>query len=74
MWLLCSGDGWKYLTSMVGRMVFTLPPRTLPAKSVEMNRLWPPVGVIGWFTVLYEYDGSDVLVWIRSANSGRRRR
>src|ERR1019366_232169 len=30
-WLLCHGAGWKYLASIVGRMVFTLPPRTLPA-------------------------------------------
>src|SRR5271157_2090229 len=52
MWLLCQGAGWKYLASMVGRMVFTFPPSALPAKSKEMNRLRPPVGVMGWFTVL----------------------
>ena len=33
MWLLCQGAGLKYLTSIVGRTVFTLPPRKLPAKS-----------------------------------------
>src|ERR1039457_2791199 len=52
MWLLCHGAGWKYLASTVGRRVFTFPPRMLPAKSKEMNRLRPPVGVMGWFTVL----------------------
>ena len=43
-------------------MVLTLPPRKLPANVVEMNRLLPPVGVIGWFTVLYENDGTMRLV------------
>ena len=54
MWFLFQGAGWKYLVSMTGRIMFTLPPRTLPANCVEMNRLRPPVGVMGWFTVLYE--------------------
>src|SRR5271157_616235 len=31
MLLLCQGDVWKYLASTVGRMVFTFPPRMLPA-------------------------------------------
>ena len=52
MWLLCQGAGLKYLTSIVGRMVFTFPPSMLPAKSTEKNRLLPAVGVMGWFTVL----------------------
>src|ERR1035437_9067519 len=52
MWPLCHGAGWKYLASTVGRMVFTFPPSMLPAYSTEMNRLRPPVGVMGWFTVL----------------------
>src|SRR5579863_3996821 len=56
MWDLCHGAGLKYLASIVGLMVFTLPPSTLPAMSVEMNRLRPPVGSMGWLTVLYEYD------------------
>ena len=31
MLLRCQGAGWKYLASIVGRMVFTFPPRMLPA-------------------------------------------
>src|ERR1035438_5897851 len=31
MLLRCHGAGWKYLASRVGRMVFTFPPRMLPA-------------------------------------------
>ena len=42
----------KYLMSMAGRMVLTLPPRMLPAKSIEAKTLCPAVGEIGWFTVL----------------------
>ena len=45
--LLCQGAGLKYLPSITGWMVLTLPPRKLPAKVVEMNRLLPPVGLMG---------------------------
>ena len=47
MWLRCQGACLKYFMSMDGRMVLMLPPRTLPAKSVEMNRLRPAVGEMG---------------------------
>jgi hypothetical protein len=36
----------------------------LPAKVVEINRLLPPVGVMGWFTVLYVNEGTMRLVRI----------
>ena len=37
----------KYLASIVGSIMFTLPPRALPANVVEMNSDLPRVGVIG---------------------------
>src|SRR6266700_2258380 len=49
---LFNGEGLKYLASTVGRRVFTLPPRMLPANGRERNRLRPPVGLMGWLTVL----------------------
>src|SRR3954454_11386222 len=52
IWLLCQGACLKYLRSIAGRMVFTLPPKTLPAKSSEAKMLRPAVGEIGWLTVL----------------------
>src|SRR5271166_3810900 len=45
MCVLCHGAGLKYLASSAGLRVFTLPPRTLPATSIERKRLRPPVGV-----------------------------
>jgi len=42
MCFLCQGAGLKYLPSITGWMVFTLPPRKLPENEVEMNRLLPP--------------------------------
>ena len=52
MWLRFRGDVWKYLKSTAGRTVLTLPPSALPAKPAEKKMLFPPVGFMGWLTVL----------------------
>ena len=52
MCFLLMGDGWKYLTSTVGRTVLTLPPSALPANAELKKMLLPPVGLMGWLTVL----------------------
>src|SRR5258707_6412612 len=62
MWLLCQGACLKYLRSIAGRMVFTVPPRMLPEKSTDAKMLRPAVGEIGWLTVLYVYEGTMWLV------------
>jgi len=46
------GEGWKYFTSIAGRIVLTLPPSTLPAAATEKKMLLPPVGFMGLLTVL----------------------
>ena len=60
----------EILASTVPRIVLTFPPRKLPAKSAEANRLRPAVGEIGWLTVLYEYDGVMWLVLTPSSEFG----
>ena len=45
-----------------GYNMFTFPPSGPPARDVEMNRLFPREGVIGWSIVLYVYEGIMRLV------------
>src|SRR5580698_7869541 len=51
------GLRWKYLRSAEGVIRLTLPPRKVAAKPMPRYMLWPPVGLIGWLTVLKRYDG-----------------